>query len=151
MRVDAQALLALDASTLARRLQVSAGNPLIGLERAVVLLQPAWCLHWNASHGCSAASRQRPGGLVDYFLVNRARWMRFRGSELLTTLLNAFAAIWPSGLTVAGFPIGDAGIHPSVRTDDQSDKIVPFHKLSQWLTYSLIEPLTWAGLKVAGD
>jgi hypothetical protein len=25
---------------------------------------------------------------------------------------------------------------------------VPFHKLSQWLSYSLIEPLKWAGLTV---
>ena len=26
--------------------------------------------------------------------------------------------------------------------------MVPFHKLSQWLSYSLIEPLQWAGLTV---
>ncbi len=25
---------------------------------------------------------------------------------------------------------------------------MPFHKLSQWLTYSLIEPLQWAGIAV---
>jgi hypothetical protein len=27
---------------------------------------------------------------------------------------------------------------------------VPFHKLSQWLTYSLLEPFEWAGVKVRG-
>jgi hypothetical protein len=27
---------------------------------------------------------------------------------------------------------------------------VPFHKLSQWLTYSLLEPLQWAGVTVTG-
>jgi hypothetical protein len=27
---------------------------------------------------------------------------------------------------------------------------VPFHKLSQWLTYSLLEPLAWAGVPVVG-
>lgn len=27
---------------------------------------------------------------------------------------------------------------------------MPFHKLSQWLTYSLLEPLQWAGLTVHG-
>jgi len=28
------------------------------------------------------------------------------------------------------------------------DRIVPFHKLTQWLTYSLLEPLETAGLTV---
>jgi uncharacterized protein DUF1688 len=27
---------------------------------------------------------------------------------------------------------------------------VPFHKLSQWLTYSLLEPFQWAGVYVQG-
>ena len=27
---------------------------------------------------------------------------------------------------------------------------MPFHKLSQWLTYSLLEPFDWAGVKVTG-
>jgi len=27
---------------------------------------------------------------------------------------------------------------------------VPFHKLSQWLTYSLLEPFEWAGVHVEG-
>ena len=36
----------------------------------------------------------------------------------------------------------------SLTTGDETDGIVPFHKLSQWLTYSLIEPLQWAGIEV---
>ena len=27
---------------------------------------------------------------------------------------------------------------------------MPFHKLSQWLTYSLLEPFEWAGISVSG-
>jgi hypothetical protein len=27
---------------------------------------------------------------------------------------------------------------------------MPFHKLSQWLTYSLLEPFEWAGVQVEG-
>jgi len=49
---------------------------------------------------------------------------------------------------VNGYPVGDAGWHPAVRTSDATDGIVPFHKLSQWLAYSLIEPLEAAGLAV---
>ena len=31
-----------------------------------------------------------------------------------------------------------------------TDGWMPFHKLSQWLTYSLLEPLMWAGVEVTG-
>jgi hypothetical protein len=44
-------------------------------------------------------------------------------------------------------PLGDAAHHPAVQRE-HADGIVPFHKLSQWLTYSLIEPLEWAGIAV---
>ena len=67
---------------------------------------------------------------------------------MLSTLLESLSSIWPSGLVVDGVSVGDAGRHPAVRTDDATDGIVPFHKLSQWLTYSLIEPLAMAGLTV---
>ena len=33
-------------------------------------------------------------------------------------------------------------------TDDATSGLMPFHKLSQWLTYSLIEPLQWTGVTV---
>ena len=33
---------------------------------------------------------------------------------------------------------------------DPTDGLVPFHKLSQWLAYSLLEPLEEAGLAVTG-
>ena len=37
--------------------------------------------------------------------------------------------------------MGDVWPHPAIGS-------VPFHKLSQWLSYSLVEPLEGAGLKV---
>jgi hypothetical protein len=47
-------------------------------------------------------------------------------------------------------PLGDCWRHPAVRGEGLSDGWVPFHKLSQWLTYSLLEPFAWAGVKVRG-
>ena len=35
-----------------------------------------------------------------------------------------------------------------METADETNSLVPFHKLSQWLAYSLIEPLEWAGYTV---
>ena len=68
--------------------------------------------------------------------------------DILAMLLDGLSSIWPSGLVLDGIPIGDAGRHPAVRTGDETDGIVPFHKLSQWLTYSLLEPIEAAGVEV---
>jgi len=46
----------------------------------------------------------------------------------------------------AGVALGDARRHPAIRTRDRSDGVVPFHKLSQWLTCSLIAPIAQAGV-----
>jgi hypothetical protein len=145
-RVDSLALANIDAATLARHFQVDSENPLVGLEQRSTLLRRL---------GRALADRPdlfgrtpaRPGNLVDYFL-SVARDGRVSASRLLATLLDGLSSIWPSGLTLHGFAIGDAGRHPAVRTGDATDEIVPFHKLSQWLAYSLIEPLEAAALAV---
>jgi hypothetical protein len=42
--------------------------------------------------------------------------------------------------------LGDVWQHSAVKDDG----LVPFHKLSQWLTYSLLEPLQELGLEITG-
>ncbi len=145
-RVDGAALANIDASTLARRFQVDAANPLIGVEQRSALLRRL---------GKALADRAdlfghtpaRPGNLVDHFL-RAADDRRIPAATVLAALLDGLSPIWPSGLTLDGFAVGDAGRHPAVRTSDATDRIVPFHKLSQWLTYSLLEPLEGADLAV---
>ena len=45
-------------------------------------------------------------------------------------------------------PLGDCWRHPALTTGDATTGLVPLHKLSQWLAYSLIEPLQAAGIEV---
>jgi hypothetical protein len=145
-RVDSVALANIDAATLARHFQVDAENPLVGLDaRSALLRRLGKALADRADLFARAGAR--PGNLVDH-CRNVARDGRIPASRLLTALLDGLSSIWPSGLTVRGYPVGDAGRHPAVRTSDATDQIVPFHKLSQWLAYSLIEPLEAAGLAV---
>ena len=145
-RVDSVALATIDAATLARHFQVGAENPLVGLDaRSALLRRLGKALADRAD--LFAREGARPGNLVDH-CRNLARAGRIPAARLLTALLDGLSSIWPSGLTVCGYPVGDAGRHPAVRTGDASDQIVPFHKLSQWLAYSLIEPLEAAGLAV---
>jgi hypothetical protein len=145
-RADAIALEKLDVATLARHFQVDAGNPLVGLEQRAALLRGlGQALGKRADLFGRAPAR--PGHLVDYFL-KLASDNRIPATKVLAALLDGLSEIWPSGLTVDGVPLGDAGRHRAVRTDGATDQIVPFHKLSQWLTYSLLEPLEMAGLTV---
>jgi hypothetical protein len=145
-RVDSIALAKIDAATLGRHFQVDAGNPLVGLEQRSALLRR---LGKTLVHRADLFGRApaRPGNLVDHFLATAAD-QRMSAARLLATLLDGLSAIWPSALIIDGCPVGDAGRHQAVRTGDATDRIVPFHKLSQWLAYSLIEPLEAAGLAV---
>ena len=143
LQVDAAGLEAIDAHTLARHFQVTANNALSGLEgRANLLRRLGRALAKNSSFSGTTAC---PDHLVDWLLTRPGA--RIDAAELLATLLGALAPIWPSGLMHDRTPLGDAAHHPAVRRV-HADGIVPFHKLSQWLTYSLIEPLQWAGIGV---
>jgi hypothetical protein len=67
---------------------------------------------------------------------------------VLTAVLRHLGPVWPSRLELGGVPLGDCWHHPALKTDDATSGLMPLHKLSQWLTYSLLEPLQWAGLSV---
>ena len=63
-------------------------------------------------------------------------------------LLAHLGSIWPGRLTLGGLALGDTWRHGAIKRADPTDGLVPFHKLSQWLAYSLIEPLQDAGIAV---
>jgi hypothetical protein len=120
------------AEDIARAFQVAPGNPLVGVEGRAQLLaklgalmrtQPEWF-----------GTPPRLGNLVDAWRA-RAADGRIGAAELLATVLNVMGPMWPGR--------GDCWPHPAA-----SGGLVPFHKLSQWLTYSLLEPLADAGLEV---
>jgi hypothetical protein len=51
-------------------------------------------------------------------------------------------------LALGSVPLGDCWRHSALKTDDATSGLVPLHKLSQWLAYSLIEPLQQAGIAI---
>jgi hypothetical protein len=147
LRVDAKALGRLELAALTGGFQVSERNPLIGLPQRLALLRRLGAALSARPDLFGAAGR--PGHLLDTIAASSPA-SRVAAADILALVLDGLASIWPSGLTVDGVALGDAGLHPAVRTHDRSDRIVPFHKLSQWLTYSLIEPIEQAGIAV-GD
>ncbi|WP_210485281.1 URC4/urg3 family protein [Microvirga antarctica] len=146
-RVDADVLLTLTAEDLAEGFQVTADNPLVGLEgRAALLNRLGRTIVINpdifAQH-----DDPRPGGLFDVIAAT-ADEDRIRATAILDALLTYLGPIWPGRIALGGIDLGDTWRYPGLQVPDATDGLVPFHKLSQWLSYSLIEPLEWAGYTV---
>lgn len=141
------ALAALDSETLAQGFQVSDSNPLAGLEGRNALLRRLGGQVLARPDLFASASEPRPGGLYDV-LAARAAGGKLPAPAILELLLEALGPIWADRLVLDGIPLGDCWRHPAIRRGDSSDGLVPLHKLSQWLAYSLIEPLEAAGIEV---
>jgi hypothetical protein len=147
LRADASALAELTSDTLRRYFQASDSNPLAGLEGRVALLRRLGAVVAGKPEIFARADAPRPGGLFDH-LVWRAGAGPIAAPVILSELLRHLGGIWPSRLELGGIDLGDCWRHPAMTTDDATSGLVPLHKLSQWLAYSLIEPLQAAGMEV---
>ena len=146
-RADAETLAALDEAVLAQAFQVNGSNPLVGLDGRAALLRRLGAQAIARPDLFALADAPRPGGLYDS-LAARAEGGRLPAPVILETLLEALGPIWADRLVIGGIALGDCWRHPAIVRDDESDGLVPLHKLSQWLAYSLIEPLEDAGLEI---
>jgi hypothetical protein len=138
-RADASTLAGLSVTELARGMQVSAQNPLVGLEGRASLLNRLGAAVEDNPEVFGVADDPRPGGLFDH-LAERAAGGRIPAPAILEALLLHLGPVWPGRITLGGIDLGDTWRHPAIRTEDATDGLVPFHKLSQWLAYSLVEP-----------
>jgi hypothetical protein len=89
----------------------------------------------------------RPGGLVDHLLRTEPD-QAIAASKLLEIVLKPLNTISPGRFALGGVPLGETWAHRRLVMGDDTDGLMPFHQTAQWLTYSLIEPLVWAGLDV---
>ncbi len=147
LRADATRLATLTSDDLAKGFRADAGNPLAGLDgRAALLARLGRAMLVNpkvfAEHGAA-----RAGGLFDH-LAEIAADKPLPAPAILEALLLHLAPIWPERLTLGGLSLGDTWRHRAIKRDDATDGLVPIHKLSQWLSYSLIEPVRGAGIAV---
>ena len=145
LRVDAAALRAVTPELLAGAFQVTADNPLVGLEgRAQLLRRLGDTLAANpAVYGPNG----RPGEMFEV-LVGPDRAVS--AHAILSLLLSSLSGIWLTGNMIGDEALGDVWRHSAVPGSGSSAGWMPFHKLSQWLTYSLLEPFGWAGVSVTG-
>jgi hypothetical protein len=147
LRADGAALAELAPEALAQGFQVDDGNPLLGLDGRAALLRRLGAQVLARPDLFGGADAPRPGGLYDV-LAARAGGGKLPAAAILELLLEALGPIWADRLVIDGVALGDCWRHPALKRDDATNGLVPLHKLSQWLAYSLIEPLQESGIEV---
>jgi hypothetical protein len=146
-RVDADVLQKILPEKIKLGLQITDTNPMLGIDGRIGVLHRLGRIIGENPDAFGRRDSPRPGGLFD-LLVDNARDLSIAAPSILTEVLTHLAPIWPSRFTLGGVPLGDCWPHPLMTTSDATSGFVPLHKLSQWLAYSLVEPLQWAGLRV---
>ncbi len=142
-KVDSSKLMTISGKEIEKAFQVTSSNPLVGVEgRAGLLASLGKCIQSKPEVFVNG----RPGNIVDYMESKHGK--EFAATDLLKAVLTHFGDIWPSRINVDGVSLGDVWSHPALGEKDDLNSLVPFHKLSQWLTYSLIEPFVEAGFTV---
>ena len=136
---DGAGLLGFDAQHLASAFQVTDANPLIGVAGRAELLRKLGEVVQNTP-AYFDSTRPRLGDL-GVGLKRAAHDGQLPASAVLDAVLRALGPIWPGREKLAGKSLGDVWRHPRFG-------LVPFHKLSQWLSYSLFEPLEAAGVTI---
>jgi hypothetical protein len=148
LRADAAALCRIDARAVDEAFQSVDGNLLQGARGRALLLNRLGSAMLERRDLFAMADEPRPGGLFDALAARASPEGRLPAATILEVLLEALGPIWPNRPLLEGVPLGDCWPHPSLRGERPADCFVPLHKLSQWLAYSLIEPLENAGLTV---
>lgn len=144
-QVDSEGLKKLTTEKMAKGLQVTEENPIDGLEgRTSLLIRLGDALTNREIFGLEA----RPGNMLDYLLAHPSTQAAsipiIPLPTLWDTLMKGLVTIWPATrIQIDGVPLGDAWPCKSMPSHPNNpwENIVPFHKLTQWLTYSLMVPM----------
>lgn len=126
---DSEGLKRFTREQLMEGFQVTDSNPLLGVDGRVQLLNTLG----------KAFEGSRPGVLVDEW-ISKAQNNTLKASVILNTILHRLGPIWPGRIVMNGTNMGDMW--------DYHGTYVPFHKLSQWMSYSLMEPMIEYGVKI---
>ncbi|CDO96504.1 unnamed protein product [Kluyveromyces dobzhanskii CBS 2104] len=139
--VNGATLKSFDKADFDKGFQISAENSLQGYEGRIELIRSLGnsLLEKPELFGDDA----RPGNIIDYlFKLNNSNEIDLQ--QVWEALMTGYTSIWPKGrLTLHGQPLGDCWKYKT----ESGEIIVTFHKLTQWLCYSLLRPLEQFGYK----
>lgn len=139
-QVDVKGLGKLDEGRLKDGFQISEDNPMRGLEGRIQLVKAL-------SSALETSGLKRPGDMYDILTKDKKE---IYAADILAAILSYFSSIWPGRVEIDGQNMGDVWQYKNLEYKDVTSGYMPIHKLSQWLTYSLLEPFEEAGIKVKG-
>jgi len=146
-RANSYALKHVTEEMLARGMQVSRQNALVGVGGRAKILQSLGEA-MEARPDFFGSEAPRPGNMVDY-LLRHAEGNQVGLEHLWKVCSEGLNSIWPKQAN--GLLQGDVWMHSKLNDGKPGSDLVPFHKLTQWLVYSLIEALqVTLGLEVRG-
>ncbi|RUP33936.1 hypothetical protein BC936DRAFT_138551 [Jimgerdemannia flammicorona] len=144
---NAAALIKLTEEQLRTGFQVTESNTLVGVEGRTGLLNKLGQALLDKPEFFPSQKGQspRPDYLLAHPTSNKKKGPIIR-VETIWTVVMGLGSIWPSRTQFNGVNLGDVwpceAIRPQGSSPTTAEHFVPFHKLSQWLTYSMIEPIT---------
>lgn len=147
LAVSAKKLKALTLNDMALGFQINESNPMTGLEGRFELLHSLA----NTLLDNSAVFKEegRLGYFYDYVIGFAKKDKTIKAKDVFQAVLHCFSPIWPGRLSLDNCNLGDVWSYEALKDDnDAVSHLIPFHKLSLWLTYSLLEPLMWHGYHI---
>ncbi|KAH7108409.1 DUF1688-domain-containing protein [Auriculariales sp. MPI-PUGE-AT-0066] len=143
-RVDTEGLSRASERNVGAAMQVDSQNAMEGLTgRSALLSNLGLALQSSTEFFGKDA---RAGNIVD-FLAKESKDGHVHVFALWAALMDGLAQVWPATRTnFGGRSLGDVWPCPALVSGAGADSskgedLVPFHKLTQWLSYSLTEPL----------
>lgn len=138
LQVTKEGLEKLSLEDFLKSFQVSEDNPLLGDRGRFELLKK-----------CAQAIQERPSEIFEACFVASNTVCALK---VLTTLLKKFSTLWPGQYSWEGISLGDTWYHPAIVAKEDGDPdfsgLIPFHKLSQWMSYSLLDCFRLGGHEI---
>ncbi|MGE3973163.1 MAG: URC4/urg3 family protein [Bdellovibrionales bacterium] len=145
LQANSAGLKNLKPADLEKHFQISSSNPLIGVEGRIHLLnQLAVVIEKHPT----IFKNGRIGDMLDVLLQENSKTLK--AVKVLDFVLNYLGDIWPSRLRLGSVSLGDVWNYSGFGKPNSTEGLVAFHKLSQWLTYSLLVPIIEMGVTVEG-
>lgn len=143
LRADADGLGRVTEASLSAAFQVTRENPLVGVAGRVELLQRLGkeLAHnpWFAElQQADSGAQGRPSDVLSAVPIAGGE---AKANDVLSAVLSGFGGVWPGREMFQGVNLGDVWSHSRLGR-------IPFHKLSQWLSYSLCDALERTGVRV---
>lgn len=125
------------SNLIASIFQVSNENPMVGIEGRSQVISSL------GKHLLSSGAKSPSDFFKDLFLKSEVS-----AGDIFSALIELLSPIWPKRFEMDGVNLGDTWEHRALNFGGRTGRLIPFHKLTQWLGFSIIEPFEEAGIKV---